>query len=332
MTLFLLKRGASLVVLLFFVSLASFLLFQAGPADPAAQACGDQCTPERIEEARVALGLDKPLVVQYVETMKGYFTDRTLGAGAAAVECSWPCLGRSFQTSEYVTEIIVRALPYTISIAVGASVLWLASGVALGTWAGLKKGTAIDRAAVGATAIGVSLPVPVIGLFLIFFFVNQWRILPYSSSAIVSPFGEAGLWGWVGNYILPWIALAVLYGAAYTRITRGSIIETMNEDYIRTARATGLPHSRVIGNGLRAGLTPVITMFGLDLGMLLGGAVLTETIFSVPGIGLTAVNAAMSGDLPVTMAITTLAAFFIIVMNAVVDVVYAFIDPRVRLS
>jgi peptide/nickel transport system permease protein len=256
-----------------------------------------------------------------------------IGAPGAESLCQWSCLGKSFQTNENVSEIIARSLPYTLSMAIGALVLWTLSGVGLGLLAALRKGSATDKFIVGAASVGVSLPIPVTGLFLLLVFVNQFHLLPFTTNEITGPFGPQGPWAWVLNYLLPWIALAVLFSASYIRVTRTNMIETFGEDFIRTARAKGLaPRTVTFKHGVRAGITPVVTMLGMDIGLLLGGAVLTEQIFSVPGLGFTAVRAAISGDLPVTMAITMLAAFFVIVANVVVDLAYAAIDPRVRLQ
>ncbi|MFZ3562281.1 ABC transporter permease [Streptomyces sp. BH055] len=328
---FLTRRLVATVVLLAVISFVTFTLFQFGPADPAAAACGQECTPERVAEARVALGMDKPFLTQYVNYMSGLFHGRTIGAPGAQTVCEWPCLGKSFQTNEDVAAVLERALPYTVSVAVGAIVLWTVAGVTLGTLAALRKNKLTDKLIVGAASIGVSLPIPVTGLLLLLVFVSTFDVLPFTTNAITSPFGPAGFDGWFLNYLLPWVALAVLFSAQYIRVTRSSMLETFGEDFMRTARSKGLSKpAMVVRHGARAGLTPVVTMLGLDIGLLLGGAVLTEQIFSVPGIGFTAVRAAQSGDLPVTMAITLLAAFFIIVANVVVDAVYAVIDPRVR--
>ncbi|UKA59421.1 ABC transporter permease [Arthrobacter sp. FW306-2-2C-D06B] len=330
---FIFRRTGSLVLLLIAVSFITFTLFQLGPADPASAACGQECTPERIAEARVALGMDHPFLIQYIDYMRGLVSPRIIGAPGAESICQWPCLGKSFQTNENVSDIIARSLPYTLSMAVGALVLWTVSGVGLGLLAALRKGSATDKFIVGAASVGVSLPIPVTGLFLLLVFVNQLHLLPFTTNEINSPFGPHGPWAWVLNYFLPWVALAVLFSAAYIRVTRTNMIETFSEDFIRTARAKGLaPRTVTFKHGVRAGITPVVTMLGMDIGLLLGGAVLTEQIFSVPGLGFTAVRAAISGDLPVTMAITMLAAFFVIVANVVVDLAYAAIDPRVRLQ
>ncbi|WP_309065244.1 ABC transporter permease [Microbacterium sp.] len=328
---FLVRRAVALIVLLLVVSFVTFALFQVGPADPAAAACGQECTPERIAEARVALGMDKPFFEQYIAYLSGFFADRMIGAPGSEQLCSWPCLGKSFQTNENVADVIARALPYTISISVGAVVLWTVAGVGLGLLAALRKGRTTDKLIVGAASVGVSLPVPVTGLILLLVFVSTLHWLPFTSNQIATPFGPAGPGAWTMNYLLPWIALAILFSAQYIRITRNNMIETFGEDFMRTARAKGLGRREItFRHGVRAGITPIITMLGLDIGALLGGAVLTEQIFSVPGLGFTAVRAATSGDLPVTMAITMLAAFFIITANVIVDVVYASIDPRVR--
>jgi peptide/nickel transport system permease protein len=277
--------------------------------------------------------MDHPFLIQYLDYMRGLASPRMIGAPGAESICQWPCLGKSFQTNENVSDIIARSLPYTLSIAVGALVLWTISGVGLGLLAALRKGSATDKFIVGAASVGVSLPIPVTGLFLLLVFVNQLHILPFTTNEINGPVGPHGPWAWVLNYFLPWVALAVLFSAAYIRVTRTNMIETFSEDFIRTARAKGLaPRTVTFKHGVRAGITPVVTMLGMDIGLLLGGAVLTEQIFSVPGLGFTAVRAAISGDLPVTMAITMLAAFFVIVANVVVDIAYAAIDPRVRLQ
>jgi len=330
---FLFRRFGAMLILLLVVSFITFTLFQYGPADPASAACGQECTPERVEQARVALGLDKPFFIQYFAFLSGLVGPRMLGAPGAEQMCAWPCLGKSFQTNENVTDMIANALPYTLSLAIGAVVLWTVVGVGFGLLAAMRKGKLTDRFIVGASSIGVSLPIPVTGLVLLLVFVGTLGWFPFTTNQIFSPFGEAGFAAWVNNYLLAWVALAVLFSAQYVRITRNNMIETFSEDFMRTARAKGLTRRKIVfKHGVRAGITPIITMLGLDLGALLGGAVLTEQIFSVPGLGFTAVKAATSGDLPVTMAITMLAAFFIILFNVLVDIAYAFIDPRVKVN
>src|ERR1043165_3728969 len=228
--------------------------------------------------------------------MSGLFHGRMIGAPGAESLCQWPCLGKSFQTNEDVTAVLERALPYTVSVAVGAIVLWTVAGVTLGTLAALRKNKLTDKVIVGAASIGVSLPIPVTGLLLLLVFVSTFDLLPFTTNAITSPFRPAGFGGWFQNFLLPWVALAVLFSAQYIRVTRSSMLETFGEDFMRTARSKGLSKTvMVFRHGARAGLTPVVTMLGLDIGLLLGGAVLTEQIFSVPGVGFTAVRAAQAG-------------------------------------
>ncbi|MFE5022485.1 ABC transporter permease [Streptomyces sp. NPDC056656] len=333
MTSFLMRRFVAMIGLLFVISFVTFSLFQLGPADPAAAACGQECTPQRIAEARVALGMDKPFLTQYFTYMSGLVGSHTVGAPGAETLCNWPCLGKSFQTNEDVTTIIGRALPYTLSVASGAIVLWTIAGVGLGLLAALRKGRFADKLIVGGASVGVSLPIPVTGLLLLLLFVSTLDLLPFTTNEIATPFDAVGPGGWFLNYLLPWVALAVLFSAQYIRVTRSNMLETLGEDFMRTARAKGLSRRNIVfKHGARAGITPVVTMLGLDIGGLLGGAVLTEQIFSVPGVGFTAVRAAQAGDLPVTMAITMMAAFFIIVANVLVDIAYAVIDPRVRVA
>lgn len=330
---FLVRRFLALIALLFATSVVTFVLYNVGPADPAANSCGKSCTPERIQQANVALGLDQPLLTQYLQYMKGLFVGREMGPPNGRYHCDWPCFGRSFQDNQFVWDTIKNALPYTISIALGAAFIWLVTGVTLGVIAGLNQGKVADKLAVGVSAIGISLPVPLIGLTLIWLVNTKWGWLPYSGSGSTWPWVDPGPVAWVKNFILPWIALSLVYGAAYVRLTRANMIETMGEDYIRTARAKGLPRRTVtLKHGLRAAITPIVTIFGLDLGGLLGGAVITEQIFSIPGLGKTAVDSVLNDDLPKILAIVLFAAFFIIVANIIVDILYAVIDPRVRLS
>jgi peptide/nickel transport system permease protein len=329
---YLVRRLIALVALLIVTSAITFALFTAAPANPAALSCGRGCTPERIEEINKTLGLDKPLVEQYWIYMKGLVVGRDFGQGTAKIHCPAPCFGRSFQNGEFVWTVIKRAAPITFSIAVGAAVIWLLTGVTLGVIAAIKRGTWIDRVAVGASLFFVSFPVILTALLALYFVCNKWQILPYPDAANASLIHD-GPWKWFQTFVLPWIVLAALYAALYVRLTRANMIETMGEDYIRTARAKGLGERTVITkHGLRAALTPIVTIFGLDLGGLLGGAVLTESVFALPGIGRESVQAVLGQDLPMIMGVVLFAAFFIIFANIVVDILYGFIDPRVRLT
>lgn len=331
---FLVRRFIAMIALLIAVSIVTFALFTIGPSDPAADSCGKSCTPERIGQIKVALGLDKPLVTQYWEYMKGLVAGRDMGPKNARIHCDWPCFGRSYQDNEFVWDMIKRAAPFTISLAIGAALIWLVTGVGLGIAAGLNRGKFIDKFAVGAASVGVSLPVPLIGLTLIWLVNTSWHWLPYSSGQMPAlPWDSGGVFSWFKNFLLPWLTLAAIFSASYVRLTRANMIETMSEDYVRTAVAKGVPRRKVtFKHGLRAAITPIVTIFGLDLGTVLGGAVLTESIYSLPGLGKLSVDAVGNGDLPKILAVVLFAAFFIIVANVIVDFVYALIDPRVRLE
>jgi peptide/nickel transport system permease protein len=317
-----------MLFMLLLLSLAVFLLFSVLPTDPARLTCGKACTPDIIEANRRRLGLDLPVWQQYWEFLKGLFVGRTYGSGTQTFECSAPCLGYSFKRGEEVTVLIKDRFPATMWLAIGAFVLWIIVGVSVGIYAALRRGKWQDKTVMSISLVGYSLPSFFIGLILLFFVVLRWQLLPYPS--YVSPFENPVQF--FQTMILPWIVLAILYAAFYMRLTRNQMLDTLGEDYIRTARAKGLPERIVIRkHGLRAGLTPIVTAAGLDLAGLLGGAIITEAIFSLPGLGALAISSVVDADLPVIVGITLVTATFIIVANLIVDLLYAVIDPRVRL-
>jgi peptide/nickel transport system permease protein len=325
---YLLRRVVAMFLMLIALSIVTFLLFAALPVDPAALTCGKSCSPQVIAQNRVRLGLDKPLTVQYEQFVKGIFVGRTYGSGTATFECPAPCLGYSFRQGENVTTLIVKRLPVTAALAVGACILWLLAGVSVGILAALRRGRWQDRTSMGIALVGYSFPSFFIGLLLLFFIIIKFQ-LPYPSYV---PFSEDPA-GWFNAYYLAWITLAIVYAAFYARLTRNQMLETLGEDYIRTARAKGLPERLVIRrHAFRAGLTPIVTSAGLDLAGLLGGVVITEQIFNLPGMGKLAVDSVLQADLPVITAVVLVTATFVIVANLVVDVLYAVIDPRVRLA
>jgi peptide/nickel transport system permease protein len=328
-TAYVIRRVLTGLLILVLLSMLTFVLFNALPADPAALTCGKSCTPAIIETNRIRLGLDLPLWQQYWEFVKGLFFGRTFGSGTATFVCSAPCLGYSFRKGQEVTDLIVQALPPTIFLAVGAFVLWMIVGVALGIYASLRRGRWQEKATLGAALVGYSFPSFFIGLLLLFFVVIRWRLLPYPS--YVPPTQDPVQF--FQTMILPWITLALVFAAFYIRLTRNQMLETMSEDYIRTARAKGLPERTVVGkHGLRAGLTPIVTAAGLDLAGLLGGAIIVESVFTLPGLGRLAINAVLDADLPVIVGTVLVAGSFIVIANIIVDLLYAVIDPRVRLS
>ncbi len=337
MIIYIIRRLITAVLLLFIVSVVTFLIFfllprlaGASADDLASRYVGKTASAADVHQMAVQLGFTEPLPVQYGRFAKALVLGANYSTGPTTERCPAPCFGYSFITQNPVWPELLDRLPVTISLAIGASVIWLLAGVATGVTSALRKGSIFDRAAMGVALTGVSLPIFFTGLLLLSIFSYKLQIAAPGGSYTAFTQNPAQ---WAYDLILPWIALAFLYAAGYARLTRAGMLETMNEDYIRTARAKGLPESRVVlKHGLRPALTPIVTIFGLDLGLLLGGAVLTESTFSLPGIGKYAVDAITANDLPKIMGVTLVAAFFIIMANLVVDILYAVIDPRVRVS
>jgi peptide/nickel transport system permease protein len=323
---YLIRRALFLVLVLVIVSLLTFTIFFKLPAgDPARRVAGRVITPETLVAIRHNLGLDKPLWVQYGRFAKGLVP--------------WPGLFLNKQVyfnyanNVPVSEEIYRRLPVTITLAIGASIAWLLIGLPIGIVSAIRRRSLFDRAGMLFALFGVSAPIfwlAYVMLYVFWFKFQQWFGWSLPGSGL--PTGESLMQSVLkGRFLLPWFALALSFAAFYTRMVRGNLIETMSEDYIRTARAKGLAERRVVfRHGLRAALTPVVTMFGLDLATLLGGALITETVFNLPGIGQYTYNSVTSSNFPGIMGVTVLASFFIVVANLVVDVVYAFLDPRVR--
>ncbi len=326
---FLVRRLLIALLTLIAIDVITFTVFFAIPSSPGAVMCSKGCTEERIAMTDRSLGLDKPKIVQFAEFNKGIFAGRDFDNGVTIDHCSAPCLGYSFRTQQPVTEIIGRAMPITVSIVLGAAVLWLVVGVTLGIVSALRRGSIFDKGAVGLSLLGASMPVYFFALVLLTVFVFTLKLLPYPSFV---PFGE-NPGKWLQAMVLPWAALVAVQAAAYARISRGQMLETLSEDYIRTARAVGLPRRTVIvKHALRAALTPIVTIFGIDLGGFLGGVAITESIFGMHGMGWQAIQSVSTLNLPVVMATVLIGAVFIVVINTIVDFLYAFIDPRVKLA
>ncbi len=303
-------------------------MFFALPKDPVNGMCPKNCNPERLERVRQELGLRDPLISQYAGYVKGIFVGRDLGS-AQGGRCDAPCLGYSYVNSEAVTDTMLRVLPVTLSIVIPAAFLWLALGIGLGMISALYRGTLLDRLAIGFSLTGASFQLYFVGAVLLLIFTYQLKILPVPgyTSIFEDPFR------WASGLVLAWCALAFLFSAIYARLSRAQMLETLSADFVRTARAKGLPRSKVYGrHALRAALTPLVTIAGLDVGGALGGTVITETTFGIQGLGRTAVDAVRSGDLPTIMATVLIAAFFVVAANVIVDLLYAVIDPRVRLA
>ncbi|MFD9824209.1 ABC transporter permease [Streptomyces violascens] len=328
MTRYLARRILGVIGVLIAIAAVTFTIFYVLPSDPAAAACGKSCSAERLEAIRAHMGLDRPLWRQFWDFASGIFTGRTMGTGQYALHCGFPCLGYSYENSESVWSLLMDRLPVSASLALGAAALWLLLGLSAGVAAALRKDTFTDRALMVGAVAAASMPVYFTSVMLIYGLIRVAGLLPYPQYVSLA----SDPVHWASNLLLPWIALAVLYAAMYARQSRSSMIETMAEPYIRTARAKGLPRRTVVvKHGLRSAMTPILTLFGMDLGGLLAGAVITESIFGLPGIGRLFYGALSTGDQPVILGVTLLAATFIVVANLAVDLLYAVVDPRVRL-
>jgi peptide/nickel transport system permease protein len=331
---FIIRRLIATVFLLIVVSMITFAIFFLIPRlagqtsyQLATQYVGRTPTPAAVHDVEVKLGFNDPLYVQYGRFLKAIPFGAHYNNGPNSTYCPPPCFGYSFRTSQPVWPQMMADAPVTLSIGAGAAVLWLVGGVSIGVLSALRKGSFFDRLSMGTALAGVSLPIFFTGLIALELFSYKWPIFP---NVQYVPLTQNPLL-WARNLVLPWIVLAFLYAALYARLTRAGMLETMSEDYIRTARAKGLAERKVIVNhGLRAALTPIVTIFGMDLGLLLGGAIITEVTFSMQGLGNFTIQAINNQDLPEILGVTLLAAFFIVIANLVVDVLYAVVDPRVR--
>ena len=314
---YIIRRLLYMVVVLLFVTAITFLIFYVLPtADPAALRAGRSPTPETLAAIREQLGLDKPLYEQFYLYLKALVLHFDFG--------------NSFVNNQDVRGLIFDRLPNTLFLIIGAAFLWFTAGVLIGTISAIKRGTLLDRAAMGTALVAISAPVYWLGLVSLYLFasdIGRFPIFPGSGA-----YQDAnGFFAKIPTMILPWIVLAAAFSAVYARLTRSNLLEVMSEDYVRTARAKGLSERRVVvRHGLRAAITPVITVLGLDLGILVGGAILTESVFGIPGIGRLSFDAIQRGDLVTIQGTTLFLAFAVVLMNLIVDILYAFLDPRVR--
>ena len=331
MVIFALRRlGISFFTLLV-VSFAVYVIFAILPFDPAALTCGQKCNDIVVEANRVRLGYDKPLLVQYWLFLTGIFFGRSYGVGQAAFVCPAPSLGYSFNENACVTDLLKDTLPITVTLALGALILWLIVGVTLGVIAAKFRGRAPDTASSVFVLLGTSLPTFVTGLVLLIWVSIKWKLVPLTLTGYVSFLDNPV--GALKYFILPWVTLAIAYAALYTRFTRASVLETMSEDYVRTARAKGLDERTILfKHTLRAVLAPITTLAGLDFAGLIGGAIITETIFNLPGLGRLTLRSVNEFDLSVVVATTILSAGVVILMNLIVEMFYAVLDPRVRVK
>ncbi|MEU4201833.1 ABC transporter permease [Streptomyces sp. NPDC039022] len=329
MTGYALRRLGGGLLVLFLLTVAVYALFYVAPGDPAELACGPRCNPAQVQQVRERLELDAPVLTQYLHFLQGLVAGRDFSSGTGVLHCDAPCLGLSYQNSSLVTELLADRLPVTASLALGSMVLWLLLGVGTGLLSALRRGGTTERVLTGLTLAGTATPVFITGLLLLMVFCAYLQWLPFPSYVPLSEDPEQ--WAW--NLLLPWTALALLESAKYARLTRSSTLETLAEDHIRTFRAYGVRERSVVTrHALRGALPPVIALTALDLGTMFGGAMLTEALFGLPGIGQLLVHSVRVVDLPVVVGVVLGTGAAVIVANAVADVLYALADRRVALT
>jgi peptide/nickel transport system permease protein len=326
MLIYIMRRLAWTIVVLLAVLAITFAVFFLMPnGNPALRFCGRSPSTECIQFMDSQLHLNKPWYIEFGYFVKNFATGDSQG---------WPGLGYSYGSYVSVKSEIIQRAPRTLFLIMGAAFLWLTFGVTIGVISAVKRRTWVDRGAMGFALFGISAPVFWLGLMALYVVWKQHLFIPglprlTGGSGYVPLSG--GIGHWASHLILPWIVLALLYAAIYARMTRNSLLETLGEDYIRTARAKGLSERRVIlGHGLRASLIPIVTLFGLDIALLVGGAIITESVFNLQGLGWLAITGATTQDLPTVLGVVLCTAFAVAIMNLVVDILYAFLDPRVR--
>lgn len=332
---YLVKRlfGGFIVIVL--MSMAVFALFWFGPSNPAQPICdkdtSNRCTPARLASYTESLGYNNSIVTEYGEFAKGVVAGRDVTIGPTTYECAAPCLGYSFSTKVPVWDELKERLPATISVAMGGAFLYVLLGVPIGVAAARRRGTLADKALVSTFLVISSVPYYLFAL-LAWLYLTVIFEVPFISDPGYTPITENPA-QWFSGLLLAWVALGIFGCTQYTRFARGAMVESLSEDYIRTARAKGLPNRTVVyKHGLRAALVPIVTIFGIDVGALLAGTIFTERIFEIQGIGFWGLTAVRTRDLPVVSATVLFGALVMIISNIIVDVVYSLLDPRVRLS
>jgi len=309
-----------MVFLLIVVSAVTFFIFNIFPStDPALLRAGRQPTAESIARIREDLGLDRSVFAQFSDYIYNIFAHQDFGS--------------SYITNKEVLDQIFENLPATISLAIGGVIVWLTFGLSIGIISAVRHRSLLDRVAIGLSLVAISAPVYWLGLVALYLFAPDFGVFGLGfvgGQGSYVPISKDPV-QWFQSLILPWFVLATTFAAVYARLLRGSLLDVLGEDYIRTARAKGLRERRVVlKHGVRSAITPVVTVLGLDIGILLGGAILTESVFNIPGIGRLAFDAIVRGDLPIVQGTVLFGAFFIVIMNLIVDILYAFLDPRVR--
>ncbi|MEU8760353.1 ABC transporter permease [Streptomyces sp. NPDC048659] len=329
MTRYLLKRLAGAALVLLVLSALVYGLFYLLPGDPARLACGERCNPRQIAQVREQLGLNDGVFTQYLHFLQGLVTGRDYSTGTGVTHCDAPCLGLSYQNDQQVTRLLLERLPATASLALGAMVIWLVIGVGTGLLSALRRGGLTERTLTVLTLAGTGTPVFILGLLMLMVVCAYLQWLPFPSYV---PLGEdPEQWAW--NMLLPWLTLGFFESAKYARMTRSSTLETLAEDHIRTFRAYGVGERAVVTrHALRGAVPPVIALSALDLGTMFGGAVLTESLFGIPGLGKTLIDSVRHIDLPVVVGVVLLMGAAVVVANVVADLLYALADRRVALT
>jgi peptide/nickel transport system permease protein len=326
---FVLRRAVGAVVTLLAISVIVYVVFYATPGNVAQITCGPRCSPEQVHQVARQLNLDDPLFLRYWHFLQGLVAGQDYSTGTSVQHCSAPCLGLSYQSDQQVTQLIWTKLPVSLSLVTGAMVLWLLLGVGTGVLSAWRRGRFSERVLTGVTLAGTATPVFVIGLVLMIVVCGELRLLPFPQYVALTDDPEQ--WAW--NLLLPWLSLALIEAAAFARLTRASMLETLAEDHIRTFRAYGVGERSIVGrHALRGAFAPVIALNANNVGSAIGGAVLTETLFGLPGIGQELVHAVNVVDLPVVVGMVLVIGFFVVLANAVADVLYAVADRRVVLS
>jgi peptide/nickel transport system permease protein len=328
---YLIRRLLWAFVLFVAVTIVTYIIFYAIPADPARLACGQRATPECIARAAKYFGTDRPIYIQYAKFF-GRLMPFSVKGGPHFKE---PSLGRSFTNRQSVNYTVGQAAPVTASLVFGGAVFWMLIALPVGILSALRPRSLLDRIAMVFVLVGISAHPVWIGLIFVYFFSFKFGIFPISGYCdLINPSGSCG--GpvqWAYHLILPWATFAILFAALYVRMIRANVMEALNEDYVRTARAKGAPEWLVLrSHVLRNALLPVVTMLGMDIGIALGGAIFTESVYGLQGLGKTAIQAIEGFDLPTTQGVVVFATLCIIVFNLFVDLLYAVIDPRIRLS
>ncbi|SMQ18744.1 peptide/nickel transport system permease protein [Streptomyces sp. Ag82_O1-12] len=328
-TSFVLHRTVAAVATLLAISVIVYVVFYATPGNVAQITCGPRCSPEQVHQVARQLNLDDPLFVRYGHFLQGLVAGQDYSTGTSVQHCSAPCLGLSYQSDQQVTQLIWAKLPVSLSLVAGAMVLWLILGVGTGVLSAWRRGRFSERVLTGLTLAGTATPVFVIGLVLMIVVCGELRLLPFPQYVALTDDPEQ--WAW--NLLLPWLSLALIEAAAFARLTRASMLETLAEDHIRTFRAYGVGERSIVGkHALRGAFAPVIALNANNVGSAIGGAVLTETLFGLPGIGQELVHAVNVVDLPVVVGMVLVIGFFVVLANAVADVLYAVADRRVVLT